>query len=69
MIVYFEGDGTRNKPINSIADAIEKALGSMGIDAAERNLWYFSSVGEYAALLEKSGFRVRGCVGGNPSHV
>lgn len=44
--------------IQGIAEAIGEALDSTGIDAADRNPWYFPSVGEYAALLEKEGFRV-----------
>ncbi|RAV14408.1 methyltransferase domain-containing protein [Paenibacillus contaminans] len=44
--------------IQGIAEAIGETLDGMGIDAAARNPWYFPSVGEYAELLEKEGFRV-----------
>ncbi|NGQ94693.1 methyltransferase domain-containing protein [Brevibacillus sp. SYP-B805] len=44
--------------IGSILDAIAQVLTQRGIDAEERNPWYFPSVGEYSVLLEQQGFRV-----------
>lgn len=41
-----------------VIDALRVALGKRGISADERNPWYFPSIGEYASLLERQGFRV-----------
>lgn len=43
--------------IDSILSAVEAELGARGYDA--HMPWYFPSVGEYATLLEASGFEVR----------
>lgn len=41
-----------------VLKGITDALAVYGIDATERNPWYFPSIGEYSAILEKQGFRV-----------
>jgi trans-aconitate methyltransferase len=45
--------------IGAIAGAVAESLAARGIDAASRNPWYYPSLGEYAALLEAQGFRVK----------
>ncbi|MCR8633358.1 methyltransferase domain-containing protein [Paenibacillus radicis (ex Xue et al. 2023)] len=52
-----EFGGKRN--VGRIYEAIAKVLGDYGIDAEERNPWYFPSVSEYSGLLEAQGFEVR----------
>jgi trans-aconitate methyltransferase len=44
--------------IQALYESIRDALAAYGIDAQARRPWYFPSVGEYASLLEKTGFRV-----------
>lgn len=44
--------------IRQIIDAITRQLKQRGYDV-RASWWYFPSVGEYAAVLEKHGFRVR----------
>ncbi|MDF2726081.1 MAG: Methyltransferase type 11 [Paenibacillus sp.] len=44
--------------VQGVVSALYEALGVIGVDAADRNPWYFPSMGEYAALLEDAGFRV-----------
>ncbi|WP_314302672.1 methyltransferase domain-containing protein [Brevibacillus parabrevis] len=41
-----------------ILQALRIALSRHNISADERSPWYFPSIGEYTALLEKQGFRV-----------
>lgn len=41
-----------------VVDALRVALAQKGILADERMPWFFPSIGEYATLLEKQGFRV-----------
>ncbi|WP_426448997.1 class I SAM-dependent methyltransferase [Paenibacillus sp. S-38] len=45
--------------IAEIYQGIRSALESAGIDADERNPWYFPGIGEYASVLEAEGFHVR----------
>lgn len=58
FVAEFGGKGN----VLALSSAIEKALARRGIAAEERNRWYFPSVGEYATLLERHGFRVRHAV-------
>jgi len=44
--------------VGAIVAAIYRTLESFGVDPEPRNPWYFPSVGQYASLLEASGFRV-----------
>jgi trans-aconitate methyltransferase len=45
--------------IATITGAIDQALAEEGISQEQvRNPWYFPSIGEYASLLERSGFEV-----------
>ncbi len=54
FIAEFGGKGN----IESIVKALYEALEKIGVDAADLNPWYFPSIGEYAAKLEKQGFEV-----------
>lgn len=55
LVAEFGGKGN----VDAIVKAIEEVLfTNYGIDAKERNPWYFPSIGEYSSLLEKHGFRV-----------
>lgn len=45
--------------VGQIVAAVLRQLQQRGYPLAEADWWYFPSVGEYAALLEKHGFRVR----------
>jgi len=54
FVAEFGGQGN----VAAIADAVRAALAACGIDAGPRDPWYFPSVGEYANLLERHGFRV-----------
>jgi trans-aconitate methyltransferase len=55
LVVEFGGKGN----VDAIVKTIEEVLfTNYGIDAKERNPWYFPSIGEYSSLLEKHGFRV-----------
>lgn len=45
--------------VQSVIDGISGILAEeYGIDAGERNPWYFPSAGEYSTLLERQGFTV-----------
>lgn len=44
--------------VTSIRDALRAALEARGVPSAPDLGWYFPSVGEYAAVLERAGFRV-----------
>jgi trans-aconitate methyltransferase len=44
--------------VGQIVTAVLRQLKLRGYPLAEANWWYFPSLGEYAALLEKQGFRV-----------
>jgi len=55
FIAEFGGRGN----IDSIVKALYKALEKIGLKKqSELNPWYFPSIGEYAAKLEKQGFEV-----------
>ena len=45
--------------VGQIVNAVLRHLHQRGYGPARASWWYFPSVGEYAALLEKQGFRVR----------
>lgn len=44
--------------VETVIIGITEVLKAYGIDADDRNPWYFPSIGEYSSLLEKQGFRV-----------
>lgn len=52
FVAEFGGKGN----VNTLIQALERALTEQGIDARDRNPWYFPSIAEYAALLEAHGF-------------
>lgn len=55
FVAEFGGKGN----VATVVDAMIRVLRrDFGIDAASRNPWYFPGVAEYAALLERQGFRV-----------
>jgi trans-aconitate methyltransferase len=55
LVAEFGGKGN----VDAIVKAIEEVLlTNYGIDAKEKNPWYFPSIREYSSLLEKYGFRV-----------
>ncbi len=54
LVAEFGGKGN----CAQVIEALRAALGHRGISADERNPWYFPSIGEYASLLERQGFRV-----------
>lgn len=55
FVAEFGGQGNVEHITAAVVDVLEKH----GIAAAERNPWYFPSIGEYASLLEQHGFRVQ----------
>ncbi|WP_373494309.1 trans-aconitate 2-methyltransferase [Aquiflexum sp.] len=55
FVAEFGGKGN----IGNIEEALRSVLRKNGyIDQAEKKVWYFPSLAEYAALLEKKGFRI-----------
>ena len=44
--------------VRTVVDALGAALAARGIDAARFNPWYFPSIDDYRARLERRGFRV-----------
>ncbi len=54
FVAEFGGKGN----VRSIYEALRQALAALGIDAEDRNPWYYPSLAEYASLLEEFGFRV-----------
>jgi len=54
FVAEFGGKGN----VNTIMKGITGVLAEHGISAAERNPWYFPSIGEYCSLLEQQGFHV-----------
>lgn len=44
--------------VAAIIQGIVHVLDEFGVVGADRNPWYFPSIGEYSAVLEKQGFRV-----------
>ncbi|MNW52098.1 Trans-aconitate 2-methyltransferase [compost metagenome] len=55
FVAEFGGKGNVETIVSFINQVLHEEY---GIDAVALNPWYFPSVGEYAALLEKQGFRV-----------
>ncbi|BCJ86317.1 methyltransferase domain-containing protein [Effusibacillus dendaii] len=55
FVAEFGGKGNVETIIRGIGEVLAE---SYGINADERNPWYFPSVGEYGSLLEAQGFRV-----------
>ncbi|MFC4305408.1 methyltransferase domain-containing protein [Cohnella boryungensis] len=54
FVAEFGGHGN----VAAITAAISRALEKHGYDPAGRSPWYFPTLGEYSALLERIGFRV-----------
>lgn len=54
FVAEFAGSGN----VAILTTAMEQALKAHGYAWAGRNPWYFPTIGEYASLLEKTGFRV-----------
>jgi trans-aconitate methyltransferase len=54
FVTEFAGSGN----VAVLTAAMEQALEAHGYAWAGRNPWYFPTVGEYASLLEQTGFRV-----------
>lgn len=54
FVAEFGGKGN----VETIVNSITQVLKEEGIDADQLNPWYFPSLGEYAGLLERQGFRV-----------
>lgn len=55
FVAEFGGKGN----VGTVVDAIIRVLRrEFGMDVADRNPWYFPSIGEYGALLEREGFHV-----------
>ena len=55
FVAEFGGKGN----VGTVVDAIIRVLRrDFGMEVADRNPWYFPSIGEYSALLERQGFRV-----------
>lgn len=54
FVAEFGGKGN----VETIINALDSALRRIDASAESRNPWFFPSLGEYASLLEKQGFRV-----------
>lgn len=55
FVAEFGGKGN----VSNIVSALKNSLRKHGaFDAANKTIWYFPSLSEYASLLEKKGFRV-----------
>ncbi len=54
FVAEFGGKGN----VQTVINALERALSELGINMQNKNPWYFPSIGEYASLLEKQGFSV-----------
>ncbi|MFC3800768.1 class I SAM-dependent methyltransferase [Cohnella sp. GCM10012308] len=54
FVAEFAGSGN----LASLTDAIGQVLSARGYDPEGRNPWYLPTIGEYAGLLERTGFRV-----------
>ncbi|WP_173427748.1 class I SAM-dependent methyltransferase [Aneurinibacillus tyrosinisolvens] len=55
FVAEFGGKGNVETIINAITEIL---MEDYGVDAGERNPWYFPSIGEYSNVLEQQGFRV-----------
>lgn len=54
FVAEFGGKGN----VEQVCQGIATVSQQHGLDAQERNPWYFPSIGEYTSLLEKHGFHV-----------
>jgi len=54
FVAEFGGKGN----IQAVVDAITASLTAAGYPVDDPNPWYYPSIGEYATLLERQGFRV-----------
>ncbi len=54
FVAEFGGKGN----IQAVVEAITAVLGAAGYPVDGRNPWYYPTIGEYATLLERQGFRV-----------
>jgi len=54
FVAEFGGKGN----VQTITKAIKEVVSASGAEVSETNLWYYPSIGEYACLLEKQGFRM-----------
>jgi len=55
LVAEFGGKGN----VQNIVGTLRKVLAKYGYrEQAEKQLWYYPSIGEYATVLEKAGFRV-----------
>ncbi|MFD0710828.1 methyltransferase domain-containing protein [Paenibacillus sp. GCM10027626] len=55
FVAELGGKGNVESVVSTITDVLTQ---DYGIDADQRNPWYFPSLGEYSSLLEQAGFRV-----------
>lgn len=55
FVAEFGGKGNVDAFVHAFYDVMPR----YGINPAERNPWFFPSIGEYSALLEQQGFEVR----------
>lgn len=55
FVAEFGGKGNVQTVVQGITEVLSQEY---GLDAAERNPWYFPSIGEYSLLLEEHGFKV-----------
>ncbi|NIK68545.1 class I SAM-dependent methyltransferase [Paenibacillus sp. BK720] len=55
FVAEFGGKGN----VDGFVRAFYEVMPRYGIEPAERNPWYFPSIGEYTSLLEEYGFEVR----------
>ncbi|MGG2201549.1 MULTISPECIES: class I SAM-dependent methyltransferase [Paenibacillus] len=54
FVAEFGGAGN----VETIFCAVRDTVKTYGIDAGERDPWYFPTIGEYASILENQGFQV-----------
>jgi SAM-dependent methyltransferase len=57
FVAEFGGSGN----ISELITALKRELSRRGLDAEERNPWFFPTVGQYTEILEASGLRVQSC--------
>lgn len=55
FVAEFGGHGNVETVIKAISEVLYE---NYGIDAGQRNPWFFPSIAEYSSLLEQQGFRV-----------
>jgi len=56
LVAEFGGKGNVQTIVNALEAVLEQKT---GIHAADRNPWYFPTIGEYSSILEERGFLVR----------